>query len=221
MTASLRIMIASAFAALAATAAPATAQSLLDDLLPQPAGTCTCAVMEPPNNCDAIIAEPRQIAQAQRREIRAQCATDWTAGCEEQYGWQACASAEAQAQRNAQCDTLVDQWWTEVAAPQINDMQRQCSQANAGWIEHCETVERPANCATCDEMASDLTALETDIADTREWLGVMRSGTALLTPADEEEIAQRLDDLERWERELSERRSGYSMLLDSEFCPRV
>jgi hypothetical protein len=199
--------------------AAAQAQSLLDDLLPQ-AGVCTCAVIEPPNDCSTALSEPRDIAATQRREVRAQCARDWRKGCEEQYGWQACASAEANQQLAAQCDALSERWWNEVAAPQINEMGRQCDAANAEWIEHCETVERPANCRTCEDMAGEIAALEIDIADSRTWLEGMRNGAALLTPETETEIAQRLDNVARWERELEEKRSGYSMLQASEFCPR-
>lgn len=199
---------------------PASGQSLLDDLLPQ-AGVCTCAVMEPPNDCSAALAEPRSIATSQRSEIRAQCARDWRAGCEEQYGWQACASQEANQQLAAQCDALSERWWTEVAAPQIAELQNQCNAANASWIQQCETVDRPANCSTCDDMAGEIAALETDIADAQAWLQAMRSGGAVLTPDDEQQIAQRIDEVDRWQRDLDEKLQGYSMLQDSEFCPRA
>ncbi len=212
-------IIGAAVAALAcATASPAAAQTLLDDLLPQ-RGVCTCAVMEPPNDCAGALAEPRQIAQQQRGEIRAQCARDWRAGCEEQYGWQACASAEANQQLAAQCDALVERWWTQVAAPQINEMSRQCNAANASWIEQCETVERPQNCRTCEDMTAEIATLEADIAAARRWLEDMRSGAALITADTEAEIAQRIDEIDRWERELREKRQGYALLQDSEFCP--
>jgi hypothetical protein len=207
-------------AALALAAPPVAAQSLLDDILPD-RGTCTCAVMEPPNNCEAILAEPRSIARQQRGEIRAQCARDWRAGCEEQYGWQACSSAEANQQLSAQCDTLSERWWTEIAAPQINDISRQCNSANASWIQQCETVERPQNCRTCEDMGGEIAALERDIADARAWLEAMRSGETLLTPQVEEDIAQRVDEVDRWERDLAEKRDGYSLLQDSEYCPRA
>jgi hypothetical protein len=212
-------VIVSSFIVAPGFGAPASAQSLLDDILPQ-AGVCTCAVMEPPNDCDAALAEPRSIAASQRGEIRAQCARDWRAGCEEQYGWQACASQEANQQLAAQCDALSERWWNEVAAPQINELSRQCNAANASWIQQCETVERPAQCSTCTDMTAEIEALETDIAEADAWLAAMRSGAAVLTPADEEEITQRIDEVARWQRDLEEKRQGYSMLQDSEFCPR-
>jgi hypothetical protein len=203
-----------------ATAPPAQAQSLLDDLLPQ-RGVCTCAVMEPPNDCNAVLSEPRTIAREQRREIRAQCARDWRAGCEEQYGWQACSTEDANQQLSAQCDELSERWYQQVAAPQISEISRQCDAANADWIAECETVERPANCRTCEDMGGEIATLERDIADARSWVASMRGGGAVLTPDDEEEIAQRIDEIERWQRDLEEKRRGYAVLQDTEFCPRA
>jgi hypothetical protein len=203
-----------------AFAAPAGAQSLLDDLLPQPAGVCTCAVMRPPNDCGAILGEPTSIARQQRGEIRAQCAMDWREGCEEQYGWQACSTIEAREQLNQQCDALAERWWSEVAQPQIGQIRAQCNAANADWIEQCETVERPQNCATCEDMTADIARLLTQISDSRGWIESMRGGGAVLTPDDETEISERLEQIRRWERELADKQSGYAMLQDSEFCPR-
>jgi hypothetical protein len=200
--------------------APAAGQSLLDDILPD-RGTCTCAVIEPPNNCESILTEPRSIARQQRGEIRAQCARDWRAGCEEQYGWQACASQEASQQLAAQCDDLAERWWTQVAAPQINDISRQCNAANADWIQQCETVDRPQNCRTCDDMGDEIATLERDIADARAWLRSMRNGERVITPDDEADIAQRVDEIDRWQRDLEEKRGGFALLQDSEFCPRA
>jgi hypothetical protein len=212
-------LVAVLFAAASLAAPPAGAQSLLDDILPD-RGTCTCAVMEPPNDCQAALAEPRSIAREQRGQVRAQCARDWRAGCEEQYGWQACASAEASQQLASQCDALAERWWSEVAAPQINQLAGQCNAANADWIQQCETVERPANCRTCDDMGDEIATLERDIADARSWLGAMRRGEAVLTPDNEAEIALRIVEVERWQRDLEEKREGYALLQDSEYCPR-
>jgi hypothetical protein len=33
-------------------------------------------------------------------------------------------------------------------------------------------------------------------------------------------MSQRVDDVQRWERELKEKREGYKVLTDSSFCPR-
>ena len=177
--------------------------------------------MEPPNNCDNILAEPRSVARQQRGEIRAQCARDWRAGCEEQYGWQACAGAEANQQLASQCDEFAERWWNEIAAPQIAAMAGQCDAANADWIQHCETVERPQNCRTCEDMTAEIDTLRRDITEARDWVNGMRNGGAVLTPDDEQEIAQRVDEIDRWERDLSEKLEGFSLLQDSEFCPRV
>ena len=62
--------------------------------------------------------------------------------------------------------------------------------------------------------------LEGEIADARAWLASMRSGESLISADDEALIAQRLDDIERWERELSSKRTGYEILQDTDFCPR-
>lgn len=203
-----------------ASAGPGAAQTLLDDLLPQPAGVCTCAVIEPPNDCGALLSEPRQLAQQQRRDVRAQCAMDWRDACEEQYGWQACSTTEARAQLADQCDSIAESWWAEVAQPQISAMRNQCDAANASWIEQCETVERPQNCATCTDMSGEIEELETRISQNESWITSMRSGAAVLTPDDETEITQRLDEIRQWQRELAEKREGYGMLQDSQFCPR-
>jgi len=200
-------------------APPAAAQSLLDDILPQQ-GTCTCAVMTPPNDCEAILAEPQSMAREQRSQVRAQCARDWRSGCEEQYGWQACASEEANRQLATQCDDLSARWWREVATPQLADLRRQCNEANSGWVEQCETVTRPQNCQTCDDMSTEIATLQSDIADAQEWLTAIRSGATVLTPDDEDEIAARVDEVARWERDLAEKQQGYTMLQDTDFCPR-
>lgn len=216
----IRIVVGAGFAAtLVGFAAPAVAQSLLDDILPQ-AGVCTCATIQPPNDCDSALAEPRSIATEQRRAIRAQCATDWRAGCEEQYGWQACASQEASAQLAAQCDGIAERWWTEVAAPQIRELSGQCDAANAAWVEQCETVIRPQECRSCDDMGGEIAQLESDIAEAQAWLDGMRNGAAVLTPDDEAAIAQRVDEVDRWERDLAEKREGFELLQSSEYCPR-
>jgi hypothetical protein len=213
-------LLISAFAAALAATGPASGQSLLDDLLPQ-TGVCTCAVMEPPNDCAAALAEPRSIVAEQRGQVRAQCARDWRAGCEEEYGWQACASQEANLQMAAQCDEIAERWYTEVAAPQLSELSNQCNAANASWIQQCETVERPAQCSTCTDMGDEIAKLEADISEARAWLESMRNGGAVLTPDDEQEITQRIDEVDRWERDLEEKQQGFSMLQDSEFCPRA
>ncbi len=68
-------------------------------------------------------------------------------------------------------------------------------------------------------MTAEIATLEADIAAARRWLEDMRSGAALITADTEAEIAQRIDEIDRWERELREKRQGYALLQDSEFCP--
>ena len=217
-----RLISLAAFAVLLAlgVVAPASAQTLLDDILPQqPGGVCTCATMSPPFDCDAAISDANQVANQQRRQFRAQCATDWRAQCDERYGWQACNTSDAQQQLDAFCDNAAVQWSAQ-ATSQIAEIRRQCTAANAPWIEHCETVERPASCETCNQESARIVELEREIADANAWLTSMRNGEALISADDEALIAQRLEEVERWERELSSKRTSFQMLQDTDFCPR-
>jgi len=208
-------------AVLMTLAAPtsASAQNLLSGFLPEPAGTCTCAVVEPPNNCAAAMSSARSQAQTGRAEVRRQCASDWQAGCEEQLGWRQCASEEALAQKASQCDGLAEQWWSQVATPQISQVRGQCNAANAGWAQQCETVTRPRSCATCDDMVAELAELRTRLNDHRAWIAVIRSGEAIVTPSDEAQMSQRLEDVRIWENQLASKQAGYASLQDTQFCP--
>jgi hypothetical protein len=218
MSARLHLLAVAVAGLLLSAATPVAGQDLLNDIAPQ-GGVCTCAVMRPPNDCSSALAEPRAIANQRRGEIRAECAKRWRAGCEEQYGWQQCASAQASRQLDSDCNAYVEQWWGEVIAPQINEMSSQCNSANAQWIQHCETVERPQNCQTCEDMSNEIATLEKDIGEARAWIEGVRNGAELITADTEAEIAQRVDDIDRWESELADKQEGYKLLQDSEFCP--
>jgi len=210
-------------AALITLAAPtsASAQNLLSEFLQDPIGTCTCAVVEPPNNCDAAVSDARSQVRAGRGEVRRQCAADWQSGCEEQLGWRQCASPEAQAQKASQCDGLAEQWWSEIGGPQLSQVRGQCTAANAGWVQQCETVTRPNSCATCDDMKTEIADLRTELSDHREWIAVFRSGESILTPDDEAQMPQRLQDVRILENQLVSKEAGYASLQDTQFCPRA
>ncbi|MGD2134093.1 MAG: hypothetical protein PVI23_14970 [Maricaulaceae bacterium] len=227
----MRKSIRSAAAALAACAgaimwsAGASAQTLLDGLLPQEgqgaAGVCTCTTIEPPNDCanGLQISQARQTATNARGELRAQCARDWTARCEEQLDWQTCATAEYQAQKNQACDQATEQWWREVVQPQLNQLSAQCTAANDAFVEACMTEVRPEQCVSCDSMQAEIAAVQSQVDEARDWIEMMRSGEVLLTPADEVLIGQRADELDRLRRSLSEKQQAYAVLQDTEFCP--
>ena len=222
--AALASLIAVAAAAALTSASGASAQTLLDGLLaPQGpgAGVCTCTAMEPPNDCTngPQISEMRAAANEGRGQIRALCSRDWTSGCEEQYGWQACASAEAQAQKNEICDGVVEDWWSQQVQPQLNQVSAQCRAANEQFIEVCTTQIRPQECVSCENMVAELDAMQAEIGEKRGWINRMRSGEVVLTPDDEVLIGQRVEELGRLERSYTERQNAYAMLRDTEFCP--
>lgn len=212
------LLVALAATGLAA-AAPAGAQDLISEFLGTPAGTCTCAVVSPPTDCGEVLAGPISQAREQQREVHRQCLTDWQTQCEAQYGWRQCASEEAMNQKAAQCDGLAQQWWDQIAAPQMTTARSQCNAANASWVQQCEAVTRPESCATCEQMLGEIQELEAKLNDDHAWIEARRSGDAVLTAEDDAEMAQKIQDVNIWERQLADKQSGYALLQDTDFCP--
>ena len=252
MTVRLASLLAALSAAVAfGAAAPASAQSLLDEIAPQQeaGGVCTCAVVQPPPgpfDCDAYLNEVRADLQSQVSEQRdraiSECVAARTNQClaSQPEGQDPCANVSADLRSfcvanraSGACDTdafaqvcrrQVEASLDAQIAPILNEQRASCRTANReqvqGWIDNCENLERPAACQTCDQESARIVELEGEIADARAWLASMRSGESLISADDEALIAQRLDDIERWERELSSKRTGYEILQDTDFCPR-
>ncbi len=206
----MRVMVSLVVLSLSATAAAA------QDSPGAREPSCTCVEMVLPYDCSAAVGPLTGRARGQQDEIRADCAQRWRQQCEAEHGWRACAQVDP-SEVAAQCDQIAEQWWSQVAAPQLSQARNDCTAANDAYAQHCETEIRAEACTMCEDMSEEIAEIEVEMASHQAEIDAS-AGLVVLNADGEMSIEERQSRVDHLQEQLDQRRANYDTLRSTGYC---